>query len=209
MAAGPGCARVVPTPKAMIGLGLIGAELGLVLPALVQQAAGTNEWWPYLIFPALGAIGGVVGGYFVEQATPNDPGAAVVLLAVGLAATVPALVATLALTAYDPAREAGSFEGDVSEEPTFEDRTETDAIQVETGEGERGGSGGGGEARSFRRRMDALLSGGPGILRFDRRRVLLGVPLVGWLPTFTRHETETLHLPPASDVYIPVVSATF
>ena len=49
------CSRVTPDGKGIVGLGLIGAELGFVIPALVQEAAGTNEWWPYLVFPVVGA----------------------------------------------------------------------------------------------------------------------------------------------------------
>jgi hypothetical protein len=214
------CSQVEPTPKAMIGLGLLGAEVGFLVPALVQKATRTNEWWPYAVFPPLGAVGGVIGGYVLEQATPHQPEPAVVILAIAMAAIVPTTVAVLALTAYEPGEGAGSSEGDAVEAPRYEDRTETDAIQVETGEGEtregegeRGGDGEGrnrgAESSALERRFDALMAGGPGVLRWDGRRLLLAAPILRRMPTFSRRETESLHLPPTSDIEIPIVSATF
>ncbi|MDQ3035049.1 MAG: hypothetical protein M3Y87_21760 [Myxococcota bacterium] len=224
----PTCSQVTPDAKGMIGLGLIGLELGFVIPALVQEAAGTNEWWPYLVFPAVGAIGGIVGGYFMEQETRNSPEIDVIFLAVGMALVVPTLVATLALTAYDPAQDAVSVGEEGGADPTFEDETTTEAVQVE---GEFGDEPAPGEATtpaestpaetappadeggstSIRRRVQGLLAGGPGILRFDghRRQLLLGVPMVHRRATFTAAETDALNLGPQTDVHIPVVSATF
>ena len=49
--------------KGMIGLGLIGAELGFVVPAL----AGARDTWVYIVFPVLGAGGGAVAGYFLLE----------------------------------------------------------------------------------------------------------------------------------------------
>lgn len=226
----PTCSQVTPDAKGMIGLGLIGLELGFVVPALVQEAAGTNEWWPYLVFPALGAVGGIVGGYFMEQETRNSPEIDVIFLAVGMALVVPTLVATLALTAYDPAQDAVAVGGEEgTEDPAFEDETTTEAVQVEGEFGDEGGVEGGAEGEtapapetttpppaeggstSIQRRVQGLLAGGPGILRYDgdRRQLLLGVPMVHRRATFTAAETDALNLGPQTDVHIPVVSATF
>ena len=46
--------QVEATPKGTIGLGLIGAELGFVLPA----AVGLDQTWAFVVFPlALGGAG--------------------------------------------------------------------------------------------------------------------------------------------------------
>ena len=37
--------------KGLFGLGILGAELGLVIPA----AAGLDQWWALVVFPAIGA----------------------------------------------------------------------------------------------------------------------------------------------------------
>ena len=89
--------RVPADFKGAVGLGLVGAELGAVIPALV----GMDATWAYLVFPAVGAAGGAVAGYFLL----DDPGhvkASVITLTAGMALVIPALVATLALTAYSP-----------------------------------------------------------------------------------------------------------
>lgn len=217
------CSRVTPDGKGIVGLGLIGAELGFVIPALVQEAAGTNEWWPYLVFPVVGAAAGVVGGYFMEQETQASPEIDVAFMVVGLALVVPTVVATLALTAYDPGQDTGGDYGaEPEEEPTYEDGTTTDAVQVEGGDefgdepapsGEGGGEGepAEGGTSAVQQRVRGLLAGGPGILRFDGegRQVLLGLPMIQSRSSFTAAERESLRLAPSTDVHIPVVSASF
>lgn len=90
--------------KGMIGLGLIGAELGFVVPAL----AGARDTWVYIVFPVLGAGGGAVAGYFLLEQGDGHPEAAVAVLTAGMALVIPALVVTLAATAYEPEDEAPS-----------------------------------------------------------------------------------------------------
>lgn len=92
-------------PDGMIGLGLIGAEIGMLVPAI----AGMEDTWPYLVFPAVGAAGGAVAGIFLLQdgsvspdAGAGSPEIAVAVFAVGLAGLIPALVVTMSAAAYDP-----------------------------------------------------------------------------------------------------------
>jgi hypothetical protein len=96
-----------PTPlsadfKGTIGLGLIGAELGFVVPAL----AGARDAWAYIVFPVAGAAGGAVAGYFLLEKGEGHPETAVAVLTAGMALVIPALVVTLAATSYDPEEEA-------------------------------------------------------------------------------------------------------
>lgn len=97
---------VTPDPlkadfKGAIGLGLIGAELGFVLPA----AFGAKAWWPYLVFPVIGAAGGAVGGHFALEQGAGHPEVAVAMLVTGVALIIPSLVFTVARTRYDAAEE--------------------------------------------------------------------------------------------------------
>jgi hypothetical protein len=87
--------------KGTVGLGLIGAELGMVIPAL----AGARGVWPYIVFPVIGAGGGAVAGYFLLEKGDHAE-LAVASLVAGMALAVPALVATLAATAYEPDTES-------------------------------------------------------------------------------------------------------
>lgn len=85
------------TPKGTIGLGLLGAELGVAVPAII----GMNAWWAYVVFPAVGAGGGAVAGYFLLD-KPNHPEVAVAVMTAGLTLVIPTLVLAVAATAYDP-----------------------------------------------------------------------------------------------------------
>lgn len=108
--------RVSADFKGTIGLGLIGAELGFVIPAV----AGMDDWWAYVVFPILGAGGGAVAGYFLLEEGEGHPEAAVATLVAGMALIVPATVLTLSLTAYDP-------DDDASEESELATRARSHA----------------------------------------------------------------------------------
>ena len=78
------------TPKGTIGLGLVGAELGLIIPS----ASGLNEAWALSVFPLVGAAGGAVAGYFALD-KPNREKGSVAALVVGLAGVLPAILVTV------------------------------------------------------------------------------------------------------------------
>jgi len=90
------------TPKGTIGLALVGAELGLIIPSV----SGLNEAWALSVFPIVGAAGGALAGYFAldkpadESTTPGPLGvpresASVAVLVVGLAGVLPAILVTV------------------------------------------------------------------------------------------------------------------
>jgi hypothetical protein len=188
-------AVVQSLPKGTIGFGLMGVELGLIVPAIF----GARDWWPYLVFPVLGGAGGAVGGYFFDVATRNQPEISVAMMAVGVALLVPAIIGTLALTAYTPPSESQQSDEDMTVEGRGEDSVE--AVQDD--------SSGESPQSSLERRVRALYAGGPGLLRFHRGAVLLSAPVVSSLPTYTAEELERLHVSQGSDVVVPVVSASF
>lgn len=78
------------TPKGTIGLGLVGAELGLIIPS----AAGLNEPWALTVFPVVGAAGGALAGYFALDEPGRNKGS-VASLVVGLAGVLPAILVTV------------------------------------------------------------------------------------------------------------------
>lgn len=80
--------------KGTVGLGLIGAELGLLIPGMT----GLTDAWSWVVFPTIGAAAGVVTGIFVfEQRDSAKPKAAVATLGVGLGLLIPATVLSLTL----------------------------------------------------------------------------------------------------------------
>jgi len=82
--------QIEATPKGTIGLGLIGAELGLIIPS----AAGLNEVWSLTVFPVVGAAGGALAGYFALDKPGREKGSVAVLV-VGLAGVIPAVLVTV------------------------------------------------------------------------------------------------------------------
>src|SRR4051812_7326253 len=77
-----------------IGLGLLGAELGLILtPVFGLQ----DHWWAWAVLPTVGAAGGVVAGVLAFDQGDPGPAVTVTLLGVGMALVIPAVVGALAL----------------------------------------------------------------------------------------------------------------
>ncbi len=191
-------------PKGTIGLGLVGVELGLIIPA----AAGARDWWPYLVFPLIGGAGGAVGGYFLDVETNNQPEVGVTLFAVGVALLVPTIIGTLALTAYTPPEDAGQADTDMDYQPSSGDSV--DATQDDAPAGsEAAPDGGSGDQARLEGRLRALTLGGPGLLRVYRGQLLLGVPVPTEVATYAAEELERLPLRQHHDVNIPIVSAMF
>ncbi len=89
--------NVSPDGKGIVGGGLLGAEL----VTIVEGIADVRSGWAYGIGAIVGAGGGAVGGYFVEQGS-SDGKVPAYLLAGGLALVIPAIVLTLNGTRYRP-----------------------------------------------------------------------------------------------------------
>jgi len=101
--------RAPDGPVEATGVGIAGGVIvGAELIFLLEAAIGVEPVWPWVVFPLLGAAGGGVGGYFLENASPEG---AIALLVAGLAAIIPTAMAISASRAYDPERE-GAVAGD-------------------------------------------------------------------------------------------------
>jgi hypothetical protein len=87
-------------PKGKVGLGLLGAELGVAIPAII----GMDAWWAYVVFPVVGAAGGAIAGHFLVD-EKDKAELSVVLLTAGMTLVIPTLVLAAAATAYDPEEE--------------------------------------------------------------------------------------------------------
>lgn len=88
---------VTPTAKGIVG----GAFLGGELVVFGEAIFGVRSTVAYLVGAGVGAAGGGVGGYFIEQAV-DDGRIPAYMLAGGLALLIPAIVVTLDATRYMP-----------------------------------------------------------------------------------------------------------
>jgi hypothetical protein len=98
--------EVSPTGKGIVGGALLGGDVVMIVGGII----GVKTPWYYVIGGGLGAIGGGIGGYFVEQAVADSAGGdghiPVYMLGGGLALIIPALVLTLNATRYQPPADA-------------------------------------------------------------------------------------------------------
>ncbi len=94
-------ADVGKTESSAKGKGVVGgALLGAELVCGVEAVAGVKSPWAYLGGGVLGAVGGGIGGHFVE--TNGSPRASMLMLAGGLTLVIPTIVGVLSATAYRP-----------------------------------------------------------------------------------------------------------
>lgn len=175
--------QVAASPKGLIGLGMIGAELGFAIPAL----AGMDDLWAYIVFPIVGAAGGAVAGHFAID-NNDKPKAAVAMLAVGIALVVPTLVITLIGTAYDPEDE-GTVEDDESQEPPPAPTTST--------------------MTSANRARDRVARAGGGLLRLAEGQLLMGMPGLSLVPRYSADELARFGGTQSSEVHLSVLSGAF
>ncbi len=195
------CNQVGADGKGALGGGILGAEIGFMVNALIVNAGvrELDEWWAWILFPAIGAAGGAIGGYYGLE-DPNMqqgfPEAAVAVFAISMALIVPTFVGVLALTAYNPGPDTGGTGATGDEDATQEEGAgdETPAAEPD---------------QSSQSARERILAGGPGLLRFDRGGVLLGIPMISSAPSYTSEERAHMQLPQMADVRIPVVSGTF
>jgi len=87
---------VTATGKGTVGGALLGGEV----VCITMGAIGVERGWPYFVFGGLGAVGGGIGGFFVEKASTPEP--SLYMLAGGMALIIPTLVVSLNATAYKP-----------------------------------------------------------------------------------------------------------
>lgn len=91
-----------------VGLGILGAEVGLFLPPAFNLQ---DRWWAWVLFPAITAAGGAVAGVFAFEPRSPEPAVTVSILGASMLLAVPALVSASALATYRRDRDIQSAEG--------------------------------------------------------------------------------------------------
>jgi hypothetical protein len=202
--------NVSPTGKGIAGGGLLGAEVVMIVEALV----GVRSGWAYVIGGVLGAGAGAGGGYAIEHSS-TDGKVPTYMLAGGLALVIPAIVLTLNATRYMP------------EEGATEDRA---PVGPAAEPGAPGGSIGAPAAPPSTTPVTpppaatpASPSGAPtpatppttttpppqSLLDLHRGTFRLGVPAVEVVPVFTVAEQRQYGTKNDTELRMPVLHVTF
>ncbi len=186
-------------PVSSTGKGIAGgALLGGELVTIVESIVGVRSGWAYAVGAIVGAGGGGVGGYFVEQGS-SDGKAPMYMLAGGLALVIPAVVLTLNATRYLP--EEGMSEDNAPTGPAAEP-------------GVPGGSVGGSSPASA---APAPAPAAPpaaapppqSMLDFSPKAIRIGVPAPEVRPVFTVAEQRQYGMQGGTELRLPVLHVQF
>lgn len=192
-----GAARA-ETPVTGTGKGIAGgALLGGEVVMLTMGAFGVEETWPYLVFGGLGAVGGGVGGYFVEQNT--DPKIPMFMLAGGLGLVIPTLVVTLNATSYKPPQgDSDPVQNQPASDPPAPGEPVKGSVTITTSKAKPRKHA---PSRPPRFSLvDVDVNGG---------KLALGVPAVEVRPLYSTREIQQYGLAQKTEVRVPVFGAQF
>ncbi|MEZ4287801.1 MAG: hypothetical protein R3A47_06580 [Polyangiales bacterium] len=166
---------VKASPKGTVGLGLVGAELGLMIPSLARF----NKAWALTVFPAVGATGGAIAGYFALDKPGREKGS-VAALVVGMAGVVPAVLLTMRAVRYEPDRNVRQV-GDAKTP----------------------------ELTTSEKKMRDLARAGSGLIRRSVSGVHMGLPGVTFVPTHSSTDRERFQLATSNEFNVSLVSGNF
>jgi hypothetical protein len=189
---------VSPTAKGAIGGGLLGAELVMITESLI----GVKPWWAYLVGGGLGAVGGAVGGYFVEKSV-SDGRIPLFMLAGGLALIIPTTILTLNATRYRPSENA------------TEDKAPTNEPKADPGGPGTNAAGQPQETAPAPSPAPAPAAAPPAtppttLLEFAPNRLRIGVPIPEVRPVFSIEQRKMYGVGSGgSEVRVPMVKLIF
>ncbi len=192
-----------PTVKGVIG----GAFLGAEVVALPMGIFGVRAGWAYAVFPPLGAVGGAIGGYFVDKAY-NDAGpqsqayGSSLLLAGGIALLIPTSVVVLNATRYRPAEEGTADRPPTNTPPADPGKVGGSVIT---------GSGNTDSKPADTKPADTKPAGTAPTSLIDVQggSFSLGIPMPEVRNAYTLREVRDYGVRQVTEVRVPVVSVTF
>ena len=170
---------VTATGKGIAGLAIIGGSVTATTMGLV----GVEQRWAYLVFPPLVAVGGGIGGYFVEGAAPVE--VSTFMLGLGMALIIPTVIVSLNATAY-------KVPDDYPNDPS----KKTPATEA---------------PRAGARIKDSFRTGfvPQSLIGMDRGSLALGLPPVQVRNAFSTDEIAKFGVAQAREVHVPLFRATF
>jgi len=190
--------EINPSPKGIIGGGLLGAEVVM----LGEAAFGMKSGWGYVIGGIVGAGGGALAGKYIQDGA--DAQVSVYMLAGGMALVIPTTVAVLSATAYAPP------------EDYTEDKPASGAPVPEPPRPAPGAPPGGASVPVQRSPLalhyhwePAKLKLPVGLLDLDEGAFKVAMPAVEIRPLYRLDEMQKYGLEQKHELRVPVFSATF
>jgi hypothetical protein len=195
--------EVSPNGKGTVGGALLGGEVVVIVEAI----AGVHKTWAYGVGAAVGAVGGGIGGYFIEQGS-SDGRIPVAMLAGGMALVIPALVLTLNATRYMPDETATEDKAPTNQPAANPGTPGGSSVEGVPGAAPPPSGGSGAPAPSApppppQSLLDLQL--------LDRTvpTVRLGVPAPRVMPMWSPKEEKEYGFRQGTEVRMPVVGVTF
>jgi hypothetical protein len=205
--------EVPATGKGIVGGALLGGEAVVIVEAI----AGVRTGWVYLVGAAAGAGAGAVAGWQVEQNGSSQ--AAVYLLAGGMALLIPATVAALQATSYQPpadyTEDRPSVGAPIPEppQPTMSPGpppTTPPPVPPTPGPGPNSTAPNAPGPTSLHMHWHApKLKLPAGLLDLDEGTLKVAVPAMEIRPMYRPDELQKYGLEQQSELRLPVLSATF
>lgn len=197
-----GAASVVsPTGKGITGCALLGSEAVMLTEAVI----GVRPWWAYAIGGGVGAIGGGIGGYYIEQT--GEPKLPFYLFMGGMALALPTTIAVLSATAYKPVNYT-------EDKPPDEPIADPAAPVAPPSAGSTSDRTAPARPKRVRvvtrhRTKPAEVALPPALVDIRAGGLQLAVPAVEVRQVYTRTEIVTLGVKQAAEVRIPVLNVVF
>jgi len=211
---------VSSSPKGVVGGTLLGAETVL----LTEAAFDVHPTWLYYVGGGVGAIGGGVAGYYIEDSISAKSN--MYLMSAGMLLMIPTAVAALSAAAYEPPEDYTQDQAP-SDEPLAEPAmVTTEAAPAETpapaspspGSSEQAAPSEPGAApppapaapQSRRqRRHNRRVHGAPAVIAFDQDRFHLEVPAVAIQEAYSPLEIAKYGVRQHAELRVPVLRVAF
>jgi hypothetical protein len=210
------------TGKGIAGGALLGEEVGLVVLSL----SGAKQTWMYLTIPTALAIGGAIGGHFIEKdKVGTDAQVPMYMLAAGMALIIPAVVITLSANAYNPGSEDSTPPDAVGTDSSGSGlgiKVDSSATSTTSGSpsvptaGATSGTGtpttGPVPPPKHKPAKDdgaSLRLRSPALVNLDDTRLTLAMPIVRLEPMYTREEIKAYGVEQRYQVEAPIFNVAF
>ena len=195
------------TGKGIAGGALLGAELVVSVEAL----AGVQNPWAYAAGVVVGAGGGGVGGYFIEQSA--DTRVPLYRLAGGMALAIPATIVALNATSYHPPADYQEDKGAQGAEPAADAPGTVAPPPAPAGPTSS-------LPKTFQLRSSAYYAPAPKVhvthatvptsmVQVTSETVRLGVPAVEVRPVFSAVEMRQFGVSQKEEIRVPLFRAVF